>query len=356
MKVETPFDGLLNPYSGGLLLLMITSLALGGLALFNGWLMWGLLILIPGGLIASGFRILSPGEGDQPRQVGLITVLGQRTQYKVEGLTLACDQLGFNLVGITIIRIKKFEKAFPIKSVRCFDNIRLEGLVSLSVVPDEKDDDERVPKADRQTGADKLWDWFDIGSEEGYFNQVNDILVVGLQEIVGGDDLEGTERQEDRTYKWAETHPTAIQYKLLKRIKAHRPTGDNDELDDTRGLGGKIKKIQVTLTPINKKVVEADEDRVIEELQQVSELKETETINKQVLARFKLYTDGGLSDVSMKACRDEIMFERLAKDKKVTIVQGGQLVNLSSVDSTDRVPSETPRGGVAGAIVEGGRK
>lgn len=342
----------MNRYCSALLLLMLLSFGIGGDLLFSGWFWSGLLILIPGGLIASGFRILSPGDGDKPRQVGVLTVLGQRTYCKVEGLTLGLNPFGFDIIGITAFDIKKLDKSFPITSVRCHDNVRMKGMVSVSVMPDEDDDRSCVPEKDRRSGAHKLWEWFDIGGFDGYWAQVNDIIAVGVQEIVVGEEEGLTEDEKNaRTYKWAETHPTAIAVKLLTRIKAHRQIGDTDELDDTRGLGGKIKKIQVELTPINTAVITADEDRVIEELQQVSELKETETINKQTVARIKLYTDAGLPDVSAKACRDEIMFERLAKDKKVTITQGGRIVNVGSVGNTDHEP-RTER---AGAIAGGGR-
>jgi hypothetical protein len=38
----------------------------------------------------------------------------------------------------------------------------------------------------------------------------------------------------------------------------------------------------------------------------------------------------------MNKLREEIVFERLAKDKRVTIVQGGRNVNLNSIGNTNQ--------------------
>ncbi len=329
------FSGLANPYSFLLLTLLILFTGVGITLLSFGFLLWGMVSLVPAGLIASGFRILSPGEEKDgkkiPRQVGVITVLGQRRYIKVEGLTLVCDQFGFDLIGLTVFEIKKEDFPVPVPNVRCQDGVRVKGEISMSVVADDSDD--AADKQNGKTGAQKLWDWHDIGRIEGYKNQVEEIAITGLQDILQAEVPTG---EAKRDFKWVESHPSQISLELMKKIQSWRPPGDNNSLDDTWGLGGKILKIQVPLTPINAKVITADEDKAIELLQREAELKDTSTINRQVLERIKFYTKQGLPNVDAKKCRDEVMFERLAKDKKVTISQGGRLVNLRSVGNTDK--------------------
>ena len=333
--MKNVFSGLANLYSFSLLLILSLSLAVGITLLLNDQFLFGMISIVPAGLVASGFRILSPGEekdGEEiPREVGMITVLGHRTYCMVHGLTLVCDQFGFDLIGLTVFQIKKEDLKITVPSARCQDGVRVKGEISLSVVPDDNDDP--VCKANAKIGAKKLWDWHDIGRVKGYKDQIEEICITGLQDIL----QEPPENNEPiRDFRWVESHPTKIACDLMKKIESWRPPSDGNSLDDTRGLGGKIVKIQVPLTPINQTVITADEDKAVELLQREAELRDTETINRQIQARVEFYTVQGLPNVDVKKCRDEIMFERLSKDKKVNIVQGGRLVNLGSVGNTDK--------------------
>jgi hypothetical protein len=326
--MNNKYQGLANPYSAVLLVIMLMVFAVGTILLFNSQLL-GFVVFAIGAVMASGFRILSPS----PREIGLITFLGQKTDWKVEGLTLLLDQLGIDLIGVVVFKMRKTEKKFPITSIRCNDGVRMKGEVAISIMPDDEDDEHK-------TGTEKLRDFDDIGHEEGFFDQIEQILTTALQSIVEDGITnpatgEVVVKKKDCTYRWVETHPTAIAAELLRRIKANRPQGDTDELDDSRGLGAKFLKIQVPLTPINKAVINADEDATVERLQRKAEVRDTLTINKQVKERMKMYERMGVPNPNPVDCRQEIVFERLAKDKKVDIVQGGRNVNVRSVGNTD---------------------
>lgn len=311
--MKNPLKGMANLCSIILLVLMLAFLGIGIGELYEGD-NWGWLTLTIGTSILISFRKLSPA----PREVGVLTVLGVRTNIMVEGITLVWDPFGIEIVGLQRFVIKQYTKEFPVDSARCSDGVRVRGKAAISFFPD-------------CSSASTLWQYYDAGESEGVFEQIDEIVVVGIQEIVdGADDGVG------RTYRWVETHPTKIAAELLVRIRSHRPISDSDELDDTRGLGIRIKKLQAPLTPINAEVIKADEDKVVELLQREAELRDTETVNKQAMSRKKMYEDQGLTDVNIKACREEIMFERLSKDKKVNIVQGGRLVNLGTVGNTDK--------------------
>lgn len=313
--MKSKFKGMMNPYSLGLLTIIILSLVFGLLMLFVGsW--WGLPVLIPAALLSSGFRILSPGKDGNPREVGLLSFLGNRLDYVVEGLTLVCDQFGFDLVGLTTIQVKKFEFEFRVESVRCAGGVRVGGPIKLSVIPDV-------------STAQSGWDWYDIGQSVGFCQQAEQIADVGTQQIVACSD--------DRTYKWVESHPVQIALELLQRIVKIKPLGggtdasivgrpedsDEDESDDTRGLGCKIAKLQVSLKPLDPKVVTADEDREVELAQRLAETEDTKTINGQVQERIDFYKRNGLPNPDPVMCRAEVVYERAMKYGIVKVVSGG---------------------------------
>lgn len=315
MKINA-LKGLANPWSFVLLMVFMTSTFVGLNLLYRG-IRPGTAVasLILAGIIASGFRILKPA----PREVGVISVLGNRTNSVVEGITLLLEPFGIEIIGATIFIIKTFDHDFPVESVRCADGVRVKGKVSLSWAPDE-------------SSAEKLWQYYDIGMDQGFIGQADDIIVIGSQEIVA---------KTGRTYKWAEIYVNQIGVELRQIIEQACPRIDGNENDDMRGFGIVINKLQPKFTPINANIITADEDIAIEERQRAAELLETETINQQARARKELYTKQGLPDVSIQKCRDEIMFERLAKDEKVTITQGGRIVNLGSVGNTDKSTERT---------------
>jgi uncharacterized protein (UPF0210 family) len=108
-------------------------------------------------------------------------------------------------------------------------------------------------------------------------------------------------------------------------------------------LGVDIVRLRVILRPLSDKIVEADQDYIVEMLERKAEETDTETINKQIAKRLEAYkvwagTDPAkISQIpSMNKLREEIVFERLAKDKRVTIVQGGRNVNLNSIGNTNQ--------------------
>ena len=262
--------------------------------------------------LVAGFKELNPS----PKTVGIITWLSKKTEYTVEGWTLLCDQFGASIVGVVQINMRKVDKDFTVEKVRCVDGIRMTGKVSISFHPDSK----------------SLRDYDDIGQEAGFIAQVDDILVTGSQAIADGKD-----------YIYMETQSVEIGRVLKERIESFRPAGDNDASDDTRGLGVVLDKVQAKFWPISDKVIIADEDPAIEGRQRTAELAENKTIEQQMLARRQTYVDNAKTKEevaaipSLKACREEIIEERLAREGKVVGNRsggsgGGRTVNLNNIN------------------------
>jgi hypothetical protein len=305
-------SGLTNKYSASLLGLMGLLVCLGALALFNGSL-WGFIPLILGGLMIKGFRELSPAD---PREIGLITFLGKRTTITVEGLTFLLDWLPIEIVGVAVFSMQQEDMDFDIKSVRSSDNVRMKGTVSISFIPDKNNLD-KFDDAKQMKGIEAL---------------IDDMLPVWIQNYAQNDQSNGPKLGHD--YAWLETRPKEVGKYLREKLE-NKDTTDGDTLD-LADLGVLIKKFSVSLSPISTKIVDAGEDTVVELLQRNAEKEDTKTVTEQAENRHEAYVKKmGSKAPTLRECREEIMFERLAKDKKVTIIQGGKNVNLNNVGNTD---------------------
>lgn len=321
--------GLFNPISLFLLVLMLFFFSMAFLYLKNGH-PTGFIWIGLGAFLSAGFRQLNPS----PREVGLITILGRKSDIKVEGITLVLDQFGINIFGLVVFNMVLVQKQIEIASVRCADGIRLKsgdenGVsgFSLAWIPDEDD----------------LINYDNAGQENGVYETVRGIIIVGTQQIVSrgipGVVLPNPTPQqieagvEKLTWKWFESNPTKVANYLAKMIKANRPPGDEDSSDDTRGLGIIIKKLNTPLIPVKGNVIDADENTQVELSEREAELADTETINKQVAARIQFYKDKGIEKPDPVQCRAEVFRERLAKDGKVQVIDGnGKNVNVTGAN------------------------
>lgn len=305
-------SGLLNPYSASLLSLMTVLIGIGGVSLFNGH-PFGFIPLVLGGLMTLGFKTIS---GSEPREMGLVTFLGKRTDITVEGLTLLLSIFGVEIIGVATFNMQQEDMDFPIESIRASDKVRMKGSVSISLVPDEG----------------HLGKFDDAKQMKGIKALIDDMLPVWIATYATGDAAAGI---PGKTHAELETNPKEIGRFLVEKLSNISPS--DGDLNDLEGLGVKIRKMSVKLKPINEDLIKAGEDSVVEMLQRDAEIKDTETINKQTAMRHALYKATMPADKvpSVAACREEVMFERLAKDKKVTIIQGGKNVNLNTVGKTD---------------------
>ena len=239
-----------------------------------------------------GYKELS---GSQPREMGIITLYGKRTSARVEGLILLLDWLPMNIIGVSIFNMQIDDRdsvITPEKSIRCADGVRMIGVVSMAL---------------QANGANMCPSWLkDIAKTPG------------------------------RTYQFMEDQNIEVAKQLRTRLE-----DPNNSLGGIANLGVTIRKLEVILRPLSDDIIKADQDQVVEVLERKAEEADTETINNQVLKRLKAYEVWAGNDAAKikliptwKQLREEVVFERLAKDKKVTIIQGGRNVNLNTVGST----------------------
>lgn len=311
-----------NKYSLVLLGIMMLLLLVGCLALFFLEFI-GVIPLVLGVFMLRGFKVISAGD---PRKAGLITFLGKRQDdTPVEGLVLLLDYLPIEIVGVIEFEMRKEDREIPIESIRCADNIRMGGKVSISMSPDIK----------------FLGKFDDAGKMNGVFKQVDDQIITGLQEIA-----------RKNNHEWMEDNTLAIGHQLMERInkftynarKRNDPHIEERDLADMCGLGIEINKLQVKLKPNSPEIIKASESRVLEELDRKGQEYDTETINKQVRVRYEMYLEQWILDNSsgqipttprptLENCRKEIFDERLDKHDKYTkmVNEGGVNVNQKKI-------------------------
>lgn len=319
---------LFNRYSLTLLIIMGMLLICGGMWLYSGNLI-GLAPLIMGGLMFQGFRTPDPS----PRRVWLITFFGQKTKTKVENLVLLLDWLPIRIIGIVEFLMVKVDHDFPLKKpIRCSDGAYVYGFVSVSMLPDEKDD---PPTAIQwKSGGEKLQDFDNAGQMDGVKKQLDDILTAWIQEFGDKHDSE-----------WMERNGLQIANELRPRVEGLQGTdnGNNSALDDTRGLGVTFTKFQIILNPSDK-IIDARNDLKVEEAQQKAELFETQTVNKQINERMAIYArpikdaDGTVlvpaePPPTRTEARNMVFQERLEKDGKVQLIINDKGINLVNVNT-----------------------
>ena len=294
----------------------------GGVILFNGN-MWGLVPFIIGGLMTLGFKGPKSTTASPVKKVWLLTFLGRQTTTIVRGLTLVMDW-PFEIVGYIEIDLKKVDHDFKMsKPILCMvDMAYVNGIVSVSMVPDDKDD---TVSSGRKSGGEKLQDFLNIGGIEGGKTQLDDILTASVQEVANECDT-----------IWMETNVDELSKEILGKIKKGRLPSSNNEgdegndIDDTIGFGLKFPKFQVILKPVDK-VIDARNDSLIESAQREAELADTETVNQRVEARLKLYYPKGIKgnrSQKVKQARDEVFEELSLKEGKYTRIANRGGVNV----------------------------
>lgn len=273
---------MINRYSWPILVLMTGLIGLGGLMGIFGNL-WGIIPFILGLLILNGFRILK----ESPRQVGLLSFLGVKTDIKVEGLIFTFTPFGWKILDVVIFEMRKEDMPFAIDRVTCNDGGVVTGTVSMSISPDDS------------TGDD-LKDFDDIGQKEGVKRQLDDILEVGVQKIADGN------TSQYMTTKGVEMGKT------LRNMIEGKSGNDSDDNDDKRKLGIKIYKLQIKLFK-TKEVIEAEQQTLV-----------TDSINQRIEKRLKFYKSEKVSPLpSAREIRAEILEEDRNAKGNIKEVRGG---------------------------------
>ncbi len=336
-----PYPSLLNRYSCSLLFVMIILLGWGSVGLFNG----NYLCIVPfllGVLMFQGFK--QPKEA-MPRRVWLLTFLGQMTTVKVDKLTLLLDWIpAIKVIGYVEFTMKQVDKDITLaKPVRCQDGQYIIGSVSISVLPDEYDDPSGFVDTQNnwKTGGEKLRDFANVtgGDVTQIFPQLDDILTTWIQVIAN-----------DKRSEYMEKSSRELQETLLGYISGEKGApheSGNSTLDDIRGFGIRIKKLQPVLRPQDK-VIDSRVDIQVQNAKREAQTYGTETVNNQIAERLKLYREGVKDDKgnilkqptpdkdipSIAEIRAMVIQENLIHDGKVTQVinQGG--LNIANVPSS----------------------
>ncbi len=287
-------SGLTNKYSASLLAITALLILTGGILIFHQYY-WGFVPFLLGMIMLQGFKELSASN---PRQMGLITFFGKRTKVKVEGLTFLLDWFYIEIVGVAIFDMPQADKEYKIENIRCCDGVRMEGTLSVSTYADENN-------LDKFDDAKRM---------EGVQSQLGDLSIPWIQKIASNPKaLDGSKND----YKWMESHSKEISDKLRDELE-----NGQGNLVDLENLGVKIKKLALKLKPISKKITDADEDYVAEMLKRRAEEQDTETVNRQVAIRYKMYLDEWTTNgksgqrPTLERCRKEVFNERLAKAGK----------------------------------------
>jgi len=327
-----PLPGLINPYSGTLLTIMVAGLYLGATWLFNGNF-WGLIPLLIGILISTGFRF--PEEAS-PSKVWLLTFFGWITTTKVTGLTLLLDFKKVHIISKVEVELKQTDLNIELtKSILCSDRAYIEGTVSISYMPDDKDDGIGFVDNDGiwKSGGEKLREYINANmkDEKAVKSQLDDILTAWVQLFAN---THTSHELETRQQEYGDV----ILEDIIGTRRVPTTTGNNS-LDNARGLGLRLKKFKLIIKP-PATIITARNDVQIQEAKRRAELVTTETINKQIAERLKLYFEGYRDPVSgilvvpptdparipsLDVIRAQIIQENLEHDGKLTQVmnQGG---------------------------------
>ncbi len=296
--------GFNNPFCQALLITMLALIIIGAYMLYKGDLI-GFIPLMAGLAMTKGLKELSPAN---PRKMGLITFFGKRQDDSppVSGLILTLN-IFIEIVGVVEFDMRKRDNPIPIKSLRCYNGVRVGGKVSISLTPNPMD----------------LGMYDDAGQMDGAYKQLDDLITTSLQKIA---------TQSGHTSKWMESNPDEIRQLLKADI--------TNMLNNGIKLGVIIENLQVDLIPINTDFIKADEKVAIEGLERKSQSLDTATVNKQALIRFKMYLDErrirkehGLElgpCPTLQECRDEIFKERLAEAKLYQQIENKGGINVAN--------------------------
>lgn len=304
MFIENPII-MINKYCGTLFLIMLTLLIMGSMLALDGNY-WGLIPFSLAGLIASGFTTLK----DSPREVGVISFLGARTDIMIDGkgplkgLVLLFKPLGLIIVDIIRFEAKQHDHDIPISSLRCSINGVVTGSVSITFTPDT-------------SNAFSLGFYDDAGREKGVREQLNEITISNLQDIVKDSPVDDVVSQTSKLGK-----------ELLDRMEG---IDDTIHSDDIRNMGIKIKKLVLKLSK-DKKSEEADQ-RVQQSKAMQTRIEERLkfTKNSGAISAAQLLNPDTVKEI-LDQIRKDLLEEDRSNDKLISETRGGRNLNINNAD------------------------
>lgn len=313
-----------NKYSWALLITSVFCLFFGIPLVYNHVWFWGFLFLTPGVMIISlGWKQLSgsnttisvtkpTGPDSKPRQVGLIKVLGKRTETVVEGTVLLLDWIpGFEIIGISIFDRVLFEETEPhkIPKLLCKANddpankvkVYVDGEIKIAFIPDIKNDSVGTPGW--KSAGEKLGEFDDAGGYAGVMTKLKSIATTQAQE---------TAKNESR--ESLELNSAAVSISFTEHLNGVAKGTVGSAIVTKVGLGVIIFKADFNAVSSNV-VRDAADGIVVEQFEQASDAMDGATFNKTV--------------------QDTI--DRITADKKKRIAEGDDSAKLIPIPTWDEV-------------------
>lgn len=289
-----------------------------------------------------------------PKKVWLLTVFGQKTDIRTYGLTLLLPPL-VDKVEIPLLKVDhdfKLTKPVVCTIKGCSSKTAkgrqiegyVDGVISVSMVADDKDDPTTVLSTEWKSGGQKLRDFDNVGGMNGVKSQLDDILTTWIQHIADHNSVD---------MLWMETHGLEIGNIILQYLvglkagelkKSLPPVPRNikkirritSNMTNARGLGVKFTKFEVNLKPSDSKVIDARNRYAVEEAQRTSELLNTETMNENIRRRAGLSIPGwksgdpiDLTPDQIEKIRAGIVQEILVDNDKATLIMNKDGITLT---------------------------
>jgi hypothetical protein len=285
-RVHSLCPGLFNKFSGTLLVVLLGSLLFGSVGLYEGNF-WYILPFLLGVAMCRGFAWPKKAR---PSKVWLITFFGKMTTIKVSGFTLLLNWIPkVDIIGYEEFELKQTDVDVKLKKpIRCKNAEYILGFVSVFVMADAEDDPPGFKDQDGnwKSGGQKLIEFGNIsptGDLKEIMDGLDDMITNWVQDIANG-----------KTSEEMETGSKEINDELLKYasgIKSLETKSGNNSLGNIRRLGIRFTKlIPVLVAP--EAVVTSRVDIQVQTAKRQAEKTDTETVNQQIMERYRLYKYG----------------------------------------------------------------
>lgn len=329
-------------YSRTLMCVTGILIIVGLMTLMRGHFFFGIIPFVIGVMMLAGIK--TPTSKDEKKNIFLMTFFGNPTTSISEGLTMVLNLNWFDIVGVIEIEVVNFEETVEVpQEIRCSDDVTIGGKVTIGFIVDLKDDNER-------TAGERVLSYVKAGQKKGVMEIIKGSVIQSLKVIASGKDS-----------KYMETNPDGIIKSVMEILEKGVPRHSNSENTITLSdLGVDIRKLSVSLVA-PEEVRNARNGREIEEAQRITQLADTETMNKRVRERMKMMgivfgTDGKpVGDITsiigrkpftefFAEIRAQLIEETAINDGKYQVIKNGGGLTVVDADTGNK-------GGKKGGVV-----